>query len=221
MLQSHNYSLRSRGQVNDDGPQVTTYSEAINRNLMELSRSTNANKMANRQENQAAQGRDGGTGQATILNPMEYGPTEDVPKRRESFIKAVTCDVDTGQLLAEVRELRARNSRNEKMIEDLKRQLDESKAFRKEITQLLTNELKVKDGHIQKLHDVNWKNIEEFTSQVARSREVYDEQIKNLAPQVAVIMASFIEENRNENEQAIEMLSSQTAEVMHLLENKP
>ena len=183
---------------------------------------TNPNHWAsetNRQESQAAQGRDDGTGQVSSLNPMKYGPNEDVRKRK-SFIKTVTCDVDTEQLLAEVRELRAKNCRNEKMIEDLKYQLDESKAHRKEITKLLTDELKVKDGHIQKLHDVNWKNTQEFINQLAKSREIYDEQIKNLAPQVAVIMASIIEENRNENEEAIEMLSNQMAEVMHLLEDK-
>ncbi len=208
-MMSHSHSLRSRGQA-----EVPLCAEAMSRNLMGLSRSTNLN-VTRRVGNQAEQGHDG-TGQAPIFSPMKYGSTEDVPKRRESFIKAVTCDVDTGQLLAEVRELRAQNSRNEKMIEDLKRQLNGSKAHRKEITKLLTDELKVKDGHIQKLHDVNWKNTQEFINQLAKSREIYDEKIKY----VAVTMASINEENRHENEEAIEMLSSQMAEVLHLLENK-
>ena len=102
------------------------------------------------------------------------------------------------------------------MIEDLKHQLDESKAHRKEVTKLLTDELKVKDGHIQKLHDVNWKNTQEFINQLAKSREMYDEQIKYLA----VTMARITQENRCESEGAIEMLSRQMSEVMHLLENK-
>ncbi len=76
--------------------------------------------------------------------------------------------------------------------------------------------MNIKDNQIQQLNDAQKKTIDELTNQMAKSREIYDEQIKNLA----VIMASVTEENRNENEQTIEMLSSQMAEVMHLLENK-
>ncbi len=149
---------------------------------------------------------------------MKVTRSDDVPndQKTKSFIKAVTCDVDTAQLLAEVRRLRTKNSQNEKMIEDLKCQLDDSKAHRKEITKLLTNELKLKDVHIQKLNDMLTKNTEEFISQLAKSREIYDEQIKY----IAVTMARTNEENRLGIDEAIEMLSGQMAEVVHLLENK-
>ena len=53
------------------------------------------------------------------------------------------------------------------MIEDLKHQLEDSKAHRKEITKLLTNELKLKDVHIQKLNNMLTKNTEEFISHLA------------------------------------------------------
>ena len=115
-----------------------------------------------------------------------------------------------------IEQMNDKRKQNEKMIEDLKHQLDDSKAHRKEIIKLLTGELRLKDVNIQKLNDVHTKNTEEFINQLAKSREAYDKQIKNLA----VMMASITEENRRENEEAIEMLSNQMAEVMHLLEDK-
>ena len=109
-----------------------------------------------------------------------------------------------------------KNSESEKLLEDLKHQCENVRAHCTEMMKLLVGELKVKDDQIQQLNNMHKKTIEELTAEMTKAREAYGKQIKNLA----VMMASITEENRRENEEAIEMLSNQMAEVMHLLENK-
>ena len=190
MSQQHSYSLKSKGQVEIPSYTVT---EAMDRNLIELSRPTNSNDTID-SSSQGITQHEESSSQTEGARHNDSSQIHGDGLSRESIMNADHQNPSQ----AELQELRTKDAVNSKIIK------------------LLTHELNVKDDQIQQLNDAHKKTIDGLTNQMAKSREIYDEQIKNLA----VIMASITEENRNENEQAIEMLSNQMAEVMHLLENK-
>ena len=225
---SNHYSSRSRGQINDNGPQVPSYSEAMDRNLIELRRSTNTSD-ANGDSSQnvanqtTAISREDPLVAGPIQGPSQRGSSQQHTKQGITRCEERSSQTDGASHRDSSQIYEGGLSRESIMNADHQnpsqaelQELRIKDAVNSKIIKLLPHELNVKDHQIQQLNEAQKKTIVELTNQMAKSREIYDEQIKNLA----VIMASITKENRNENEQAIEMLSSQMAEVMHLLENK-